>query len=110
MQASYRLGTKPTHSQSILRLECSSDNVVEKEMILVCTTLGWGPHQAGSAKAKLPACKANACPNLLVRKMEHGAWDCRPHNTTKSCKNQRTGEVYILKCHNSFMVQTLCIL
>ena len=88
------------------RLECSADQVVEQEMVLVCTPVGWGPHQANRGLMKLPGCKPNACPNLLDKKIKQGGWDCRKHNTTKSCKNHRTGEVCSLKCEKGFKVWT----
>jgi len=30
------------------RMECENDQVVEKETLQVCTTLGWGPKKASS--------------------------------------------------------------
>ena len=72
--------------------------------MLACTPLGWGPKQPSESVAHLPACKPNVCPNLLNKRINQGGWECRKQNTTKRCKNHRTGELCLLKCQENFKV------
>ena len=90
---------------TLLRLECNDDQVVEKKAVVTCSPLGWGPHQSSQALTRLPACRPNPCPDLRSKKMKHGAWECRNQNTTKSCKNHRTGELCLLTCEKQYQVQ-----
>ena len=90
------------------RLECSDDQVVDHDLLLVCTTQGWGPKQPNGALPPLPACQPNVCPNLLDKRIHRGKWECKKHDSTKSCKNHRTGEVCSLKCNEKFKVLSQC--
>jgi len=84
------------------RVECENDLVVEKEKLLVCTMQGWGPKQSDGGLGDIPACLPNACPSLMEKKIQHGEWECTDHNTTRSCKNYRVGEVCVLKCKGDY--------
>ena len=83
-----------------------SPQVVEHEMLLVCTTVGWGPKLPEEGFAKLPECQPNVCPNLLEKKIKQGTWECIEHSNNNSCKNHRTGEICALKCQEHYKVQT----
>ena len=85
------------------RLECEDDKVVQGELVLVCTTIGWGP----TPPPEFPACKPNVCPSLLDKSIREGAWECQNHNAS-NCNNQRTGQVCSLKCEESYKVGVQC--
>ena len=85
-------------------MECFNDLVVEKEVVRVCTTFGWGPTELNETNAENLSCLPNACPNILDKKIKNGEWRCISNNKSRSCKNNRVGEVCTLKCNGKFKV------
>ena len=78
--------------------------MVATELLLVCTTLGWGPTLPSGDLPPLPPCLPNVCPNLLDKRIKQGEWECVAQNQSRTCKNHRVGEVCSLKCQGSYKV------